>query len=102
MFVPKMQRLTVMRAGLGWSTGGSRRPCRPAQCAQRSQRRVANVFDRRFAGAPWLSGLHGHQLRFIMRCPPATTRHQLVDAKLDSVALERRFSSMYSRSLLAS
>ena len=38
---------------------------------------MIHVFDRGYAGAPWLSELSGHQLRFIIRWP---TRYHLVDA----------------------
>ena len=41
-------------------------------------RRVIHVFDRGFAGAPWLRELCGRQLRFIVRWP---TRYRLSDAK---------------------
>ena len=49
-----------------------------SQCAAGWQRRVVHVFDRGFAGAPWLGELSGHQLRFIMRWP---TRYRLADNK---------------------
>ena len=39
---------------------------------------MVHVFDRGFAGAPWLRELSGHQLRFIMRWP---TRYRLADEK---------------------
>ena len=44
----------------------------------RWQQRVIHLFDRGYAGAPWLAELTQHQLRFIMRWP---TRHRLVDAQ---------------------
>jgi hypothetical protein len=49
-----------------------------AQCAQRRQQRVIHVFDRGYAGTPWLTELSERQLRFIVRWP---TRYHLVDAK---------------------
>ena len=39
---------------------------------------MVHVFDRGFAGAPWLGELSGHQLRFILRWP---TRYHLADEK---------------------
>jgi len=49
-----------------------------SQCARRWHRRVVHVFDRGFAGAPWLNELAAHQARFILRWP---TRYHLADAK---------------------
>ena len=48
-----------------------------SQCALRWQQRVIHVFDRGYAGAPWLEELIGHQARFIVRWP---TRYHLADA----------------------
>ena len=45
-----------------------------SQCAKSWQRRVVHVFDRGYAGAPWLRELGVHQARFIMRWP---TRYRL-------------------------
>ena len=95
VFVPGLQWLTVMVAGMQgppslaamrwWTSRGplaSHRRDETAsllsQCAQRWQRRVVHVFDRGFAGAPWLNQLSDHQLRFILRWP---TRYRLTDAK---------------------
>ena len=95
VFVPGLQWLTVMLAGMQgppslaamrwWTSRGplaSRRRDETAsllsQCAQRWQRRVVHVFDRGFADAPWLNELAVHQARFILRWP---TRYRLSDAK---------------------
>jgi hypothetical protein len=95
VFVPGLHWLTVMIAGMhgppalaamGWWTSRGRlssdRPTQTAsllsQCARRWGRRVLHVFDRGFAGAPWLGQLTDHQLRFIMRWP---TRYHLADEK---------------------
>ena len=94
VFVPGMQWLTVIVAGMagaptlaamGWWTSrgplASHRRAQAAtlldQCAQRWQQRVIHLFDRGYAGAPWLEELTQRQLCFIMRWP---TRHRLVDA----------------------
>ncbi len=93
VFVPGLQWLTVMLAGMQgppalaamrwWTSRGplaSHRREQTAsllfQCAQWWQRRVVHVFDRGFAGTPWLSELGGQQLRFILRWP---TRYHLAD-----------------------
>ena len=93
VFVPGMQWLTVIVAGMTgpptlaamrwWTSRGPLASHRReqtatllAQCAQRWQRQVIHVFDRGFAGAPWLRELTGHQARFIMRWP---TRYHLAD-----------------------
>ena len=93
VFVPGMQWLTVMVAGMTgpptlaamrwWTSRGplaSHRRDQTAtlltQCAQRWQQQVIHVFDRGFAGAPWLRELTGHRTRFIMRWP---TRYHLAD-----------------------
>ena len=95
VFVPGLQWLTVMVAGMQgppslaamrwWTSRGklaSRRQEQTAsllsQCAKGWQQRVTHVFDRGFAGGPWLRELCGHQLRFILRWP---TRYHLTDAK---------------------
>ena len=49
-----------------------------SQCANRWQQRVIHVFDRGYAGIPWLRELRGHRLRFIVRWP---TRYHLIDDK---------------------
>ena len=95
VFVPGLQWLTVMVAGMQgppalaamrwWTSRGKLASHRReqttsllSQCAAGWQRRVVHVFDRGFAGAPWLRELSGHQLRFIMRWP---TRYRLADEK---------------------
>ena len=97
VFVPGLQWLTVMLAvrlavvqgtpslaAMRWWTSRGQLACHRReqtasllfQCAQWWQRRVVHVFDRGFAGAPWLRELGGHQLRFILRWP---TRYHLAD-----------------------
>ncbi len=93
VFVPGLQWLTVMLAGMQgppalaamrwWTSRGQLASHRReqtssllAQCAEWWQRRVVHVFDRGYAGAPWLQELLGHQARFIMRWP---TRYHLAD-----------------------
>ena len=95
VFVPGMQWLTVMVAGMQgpptlaamrwWTSRGplaSHRREQTAQllsqCAERWRQRVIHVFDRGYAGAPWLGELSRHQARFIVRWP---TRYHLADAK---------------------
>ncbi len=93
VFVPGLQWLTVMVAGMQgppalaamrwWTSRGHLASHRRdqtssllSQCARWWQRRVVHVFDRGYAGAPWLQELAGHQARFIMRWP---TRYHLAD-----------------------
>ena len=95
VFVSGLQWLTVMLAGMQgppslaamrwWTSRGQLASDRRgqtasllSQCAGRWQRRVVHVFDRGFAGAPWLKELSRHQLRFIVRWP---TRYHLMDEK---------------------
>jgi len=95
VFVPGLQWLTVMLAGMQgppvlaamrwWTSRGrlaSHRRDETASLLSQSAvgwgRRVVHVFDRGFAGAPWLEELGKHQGRFIMRWP---TRYHLADAK---------------------
>jgi len=95
VFVPGLQWLTVMLAGMQgppvlaamrwWTSRGklaSHRRVETAsllsQCAGSWQGRVIHVFDRGFAGAPWLRELGSNQLRFILRWP---TRYRLADSK---------------------
>ena len=95
VFVPGLHWLTVMVSGMhgppalaamGWWTSRGRlasdRTTQTAallsQCAGRWGLRVLHVFDRGFAGAPWLGQLSQHRLRFIMRWP---TRYHLADEK---------------------
>ena len=94
VFVPGLNWLTVMVSGMHgppalaamdwWTSRGNLASNRAtqktsllAQCAGRWGQRVLHVFDRGFAGAPWLKELSGHRLRFVMRWP---TRYQLTDA----------------------
>ena len=93
VFVPGLQWLTVMVAGMQgspalaamrwWTSRGQLASHRReqtasllSQCAGSWQRRVVHVFDRGFAGLPWLRTLADHQARFIMRWP---TRYHLAD-----------------------
>ena len=95
VFVPGLQWLTVMVAGMQgppalaamrwWTSRGplaSHRREQTAsllsQCAAGWQRRVVHVFDRGFAGAPWLGELMERQARFIMRW---AIRYHLADTK---------------------
>ena len=95
VFVPGLQWLTVMLAGMQgppvlaamrwWTSRGrlaSHRRDETASLLSQSAagwgRRVVHVLDRGFAGAPWLEELGKHQGRFIMRWP---TRYHLADAK---------------------
>ncbi len=94
VFVPGLHWLTVMVSGMHgppslasmgwWTSRGKLASDRTTQktsllthCAGRWGRRVLHVFDRGFAGAPWLKELSGHRLRFILRWP---TRYHLTDA----------------------
>ena len=95
VFVPGLQWLTVMLAGMQgppllaamrwWTSRGKLASHRRdetasllSQCSGSWQRRVVHVFDRGFAGTPWLSELADQQLRFILRWP---TRYRLADSK---------------------
>ncbi|MFW6195462.1 MAG: hypothetical protein ACOC5M_02960 [Chloroflexota bacterium] len=95
VFVPGMQWLTVMIAGMQgppalaamrwWSSRGKLASDRTTQtasllevCVRGWGRQVVHVFDRGFAGAPWLMRLGGRQLRFVLRWP---TRYQLSDSQ---------------------
>ena len=53
-------------------------PLTLSRCLAGWGRRVIHVFDRGFAGSPWLEELGKRQARFIMRRP---TRYHLADAK---------------------
>lgn len=94
VFVPGLHWLTVMVSGmhgppalaaLGWWTSRGKtasdrttqKASLLAQCAEGWGQQVVHVFVRGFAGAPWLTELSGHRLRFIMRWP---SRYHLVDA----------------------
>src|SRR5258708_19134629 len=48
------------------------------ECARRWGRRVLHLFDRGYAGAPWLGDLARQGVRFVMRWPK---RYQLLDSK---------------------
>ena len=95
VFVPGLQWLTVMLAGMQgppvlaamrwWTSRGTLASHRRdeissllSQCAGQWQSRVVHVFDRGFAGTPWLRELGSNQLRFILRWP---TRYRLADSK---------------------
>ena len=95
MFVPGLQWLTVMLSGMQgppvlaamrwWTSRGKLASHRRdetasllSQCAGGWLRRVIHVFDRGFAGAPWLEELGKHRARFILRWP---TRYHLADDK---------------------
>ena len=95
VFVPGLQWLTVMVAGMQgppslaamrwWTSRGKLASERRtnttsllAQCAQAWGRRALHVFDRGYAGAPWLNQLTHHRVRFIIRWP---TRYHLTDVK---------------------
>ena len=49
-----------------------------AQCARAWGRRALHVFDRGYAGAPWLNQLTHHRVRFIIRWP---ARYHLTGVK---------------------
>ena len=95
VFVPGLHWLTVMIAGMHtppalaamtwWTSRGRLASDRSSQttslllqCARRWGQRVLHVFDRGFAGTPWLKQLAVGQLRFIIRWP---TRYHLTDEK---------------------
>ena len=82
VFVPGLQWLTVMVAGMQgppclaamrwWTSRGHLASGRQeqtasllSQCAESWQKRVVHVFDRGYAGAPWLRELGVHQARFM-------------------------------------
>ena len=82
VFVPGLQWLTVMVAGMQgppclaamrwWTSRGHLASGRQeqttsllSQCAESWQKRVVHVFNRGYAGAPWLRELGVHQARFI-------------------------------------
>lgn len=86
IFVPGWHWSAIMVAGLSepatlaamrwWTTRGSRASTgRTVQaelltaCAQQWGRQVLHVFDRGYAGAPWLETLASQQVRFILRWP---------------------------------
>ena len=93
VFVPGLQWLTVMVAGMQglpalaamrwWTSRGTLASHRRNETGSLLSRciagwggRVVHVFDRGFAGAPWLEELRRHRARFIMRWP---TRYHLAD-----------------------
>lgn len=95
VFVPGMQWLTVMIAGMEgppalaamrwWTKRGNQASDRTtkmaallAQCARRWGQQVVHVFDRGFAGGPWLQQMSEHRVRFIVRWQ---TRYHLIDDK---------------------
>ncbi|HEX2170951.1 MAG TPA: transposase [Dehalococcoidia bacterium] len=95
IFVPGMNWLALLVIGLSgpprlaamrwWSTHGPRAEDKRAveadwllRCTETWARRVIHVFDRGFAGAPWLSELATAEARFVMRWP---TRYKLFEAQ---------------------
>jgi hypothetical protein len=95
VFVPGMQWISLVVSGLEgvptlaamrwWTNRGPRRSDQRTeeaellgQCAQRWGQKVIHVWDRGFAGAPWLGCALEQQVRFILRWP---SRLKLVDEK---------------------
>ena len=85
VMVAGMQRPPALAAMRWWTSRGRLASHRReqittllSQCAEGWQRRVVHVFDRGFAGAPWLRELSANQMRFVMRWP---TRYRLSDEK---------------------
>jgi len=95
VFVPGMNWVTLMLLGMQgvpsvaamrwWTTRGKFASDRRteeevllAQCAEVWGQRVLHVWDRGFAGAPWLALAAQHAVRFIMRWPKD---YKLVDAQ---------------------
>ncbi len=94
VFVPGLRWLTIMVSGMQgppalaamrwWTSRGKLAGDRATnttsllvQCAQQWAQRVVHVWDRGFAGGPWLKQVTEHRLRFIQRWP---TRYHLIDA----------------------
>jgi hypothetical protein len=94
IFVPGFQWIGLVLAGMTgtprvaalqwWTTRGERRSDRRTEEATLLQRclaswgsRVCHVFDRGFAGRPWLDLLGETQMRFVLRWP---ARNKLADA----------------------
>jgi hypothetical protein len=86
VFVPGMHWLAVIVLGSSgpavmaamrwWTTRGvlssdrrSQEQALLSECVQRWGRRLLHIFDRGFAGAPWLGHLFEQQARFIVRWP---------------------------------
>ena len=87
MFVPGMHWLSLLVVGLGeksgppcmaahrwWTSRGARASDRRTQewlllreCAYSWKRRVVHIFDRGFAGAPWLGVLFDYSVYFVVR-----------------------------------
>ena len=93
VFVPGMQWVSLILSGLEgvpslaavrwWTNRGPLHSDKRTeetqllrQCAQQWGKQVVHVWDRGFAGAPWLSAAQEHQVRFILRWP---SRMKLVD-----------------------
>lgn len=106
IFVPGWHWSAIMVAGLTepatlaamrwWTTRGSRASTSRtvqaellAACTQRWGRQVLHVFDRGYAGAPWLETLANQQARFILRWPKRL--------KLASASGETRNAWKFSR-----
>jgi len=66
------------RKGKGATTAREQEGHLLRQCAVRWGRRVLHLFDRSYAGAPWLGELAHSGVRFVMRWPK---RYQLLDSK---------------------
>ncbi|WP_420644029.1 transposase [Candidatus Leptofilum sp.] len=95
IFVPGMNWLMLMIVGgesvptlaamKWWTTRGllqtSKRTLEKAllsQCAHHWGRRVVHVWDRGFAGSPWLEAATAHSLRFVLRWQK---KYSLIDAQ---------------------
>lgn len=93
VFVPGMQWVSLILSGLEgvpslaamrwWTNRGPLHSDKRTeetqllrQCAQQWGKQVVHVWDRGFAGAPWLNAALKHQVRFILRWP---SRMKLVD-----------------------
>jgi Transposase DDE domain len=95
IFVPGLNWLALLVIGLSgpptlaamtwWTTHGPRAEKKRTieadwllRCADAWGRRVIHVFDRGFAGAPWLSELAAVEARFVLRWQ---TKYKLLDAE---------------------
>ena len=94
VFVPGMNWLMLMIVGHDkpptlavmkwWSTRGTLKMKKRdlqktilADCARQWGRRVVHVWDRGFAGSPWLDAAMGHSLRFVLRWQK---KYKLIDS----------------------
>ncbi len=116
IFVPGMNWLALLVIGLSgppslaamtwWTTHGPRAEAKREveaawllRCAEVWGRRVLHVFDRGFAGAPWLGELATVEARFVLRWQ---TRYKLLDAQgveRKPGVISRRYRSWGSRLL---